>query len=301
MLLGPSGGAHAQTAEPGTLTIVKECTGVDPDEDMVFDIFIDFQFGPNIVEAGPPVNEDTAFDIDNIELHCDEFIDLTVEDDFAAQAAWFEANGASVTDVDVTIGEANLPANVTATFSGDCHHDESDIETFFAEGLVCTITNHFNTGNTNTNTNVNNIPIDIRNQIQNTLDNLNDNGNNNENANTQEQANKQDQVNNNNQTTTVNSGPSVVIRGNPNKDVKPATPPTTGSGPTVVAPPSTGEGFLRAPSTGEGFFIAPPNTGDAGLLSSERSESGALLPMLLLASVTGVITLVGVMFSRAGR
>jgi hypothetical protein len=89
----------------------------------------------------------------------------------------------------------------------------------------------------------------------------------------------------------------------PKPAAKPAAP-SGGTAPTVMAPPTTGEGggFLRAPSSGEaGFgFITPPNTGDAGLSGPARA-SGDVMDWILLVGVAGAIALAGVKFSRAGR
>jgi hypothetical protein len=282
----PNKGAQAQEATPGTFTIVKECVNEDDDEDEIFEIEIDFEFDPDdLVEIGDPVDEDDDFDIDDIELACDEFIDIG-EADVQPLVDWFIENEANITDGSAIVSEDDVPAGVTAEFSAGCVLDLTDIDTLVDTGIVCTITNTFPEGG-----------IDIDNTNTNTLNNNNTNDNSNGNTNTQDQSNEQTQINDNNQVTTVNSSPTVKITGLPRSA---AAPPSPTIPPGVVNPPSTGEGFLRAPSTGEGLFIAPPNTGDAGLASPVRSESGVSF-WIVGIGLAGALTLAGVKFSRAGR
>ena len=282
--------ASADTPSPqaGLVIIHKHC---EPDGAVgTFPVALDFEFEPGDLTEIVPIDENTAFDNDTLEISCGDndsttadgdTISLAVGTDLGGLPAWYAEVGPMVDSATVTIREFDLPEGVTATYAG-CDFDEADIQTITL-GWVCVITNTIEEPDDddgddpdcpcdccgfdldldidNDNTNV--ISIDNDNTNDNANDNANENDNenanenenNNENTNTQNQTNNQDQDNENKQTNNITSGPEVNISG--------------------VAPHKPAD-----PKPVAGGSIKPPSTGDAGLAAGGDGLAPAVLVLL---------------------
>jgi hypothetical protein len=143
--MAPPRSAQAQEPdpEPNTLTIYKACEGVD--DEGPFMLEIDFEFEPPGIDEATEIDEDSEFDILDLEISCDEAIELTGNDELDALFDWIEEVGVTpqITSATITITEVGLPDYVSDDYSSDCTLNLTELVGLESEGVVCVITNEF--------------------------------------------------------------------------------------------------------------------------------------------------------------